>query len=112
MYARAYYIFVLTNTGNPPEDNRYDLGSHDFLLNCCDVYGNPHTVGGGVEKAVVEGAGCLKIGPVLSLGAILASPPRQDSVCKVTYVGGGSYSLKCDLFGVGKYRFLVTTSSH
>ena len=102
-------IFALINPGNRPEENGYNLGSHEFLLNCCDEYGNPHTVAGAVKKAVVEGAGCLEIGPALSLDAILASPPRQDSVCKVTYVGGGSYNLKCSLFGVGTHRLLVTT---
>ena len=59
---------------------------------------------------MVEGAGRLDVGPVLSLDAILASPPRQDSVCQVTHVGGGTYSLQCGLFGAGEHRLLVTTT--
>ena len=95
-------------TGNHPGLNKYRPGQHGFYVDCYDEYGNSHTVGGSIKKAVVKGAGHLSTKPIHSLSEIQSCMKREDSECVVTDVGGGRYSFTCALFGAGIHSLLVT----
>lgn len=93
--------------GRHPAKSLYKPGSHEFQLKCFDKFGNAHTVGGRIKKAVVRGAGQLYVGSVPNLEAIENAPPRQDIECKVQHMSSGRYSLKCFIQGAGFHPLLV-----
>lgn len=94
--------------GHHPAKSPYKPSFHGFNLKCFDKFGNAHTVGGRIKKAVVKGAGQLLIGSVPNLRALQSASSRRDSECKVQYMGSGRYSLKCFIQGTGNYPLLVT----
>lgn len=109
MCENVYKIHAFCQSvGHHPGKRPYKPGSHGFNLKCFDKFGNAHTVGGRIKKAVVKGAGQLYIGSVPNLRAIWSAASRRDSECKVQYMGSGRYSLECFIQGAGNYPLLVT----
>ena len=105
-----YYALAFVITGACRRREYYKPGEHAFSLHCCDEYGNSHTAGGAIKKAVVKGAGrIVSEGGKVSFAALLKFPQqRHDAECAVEHIGRGRYTLKCTLHGAGKHQLIVT----
>ena len=82
----------------------WEPGPHAFFLMCFDDFGNAHTIGGSVKRAVVKGGG----GRPDTFPLPVLVPPELDVVCKVKHLGGGLYCLVCIIEAVGTHPLLVT----
>ena len=74
-----------------------------LFLRARDGYGNAHTSGGAVKRAIVEHA--AQRDPQ-RLDAQLCTV--KDSECSIIHLGNGDYQLQCQVFTAGNHSIVVT----
>lgn len=82
-----------------------------LFLKVRDPYGNAHTSGGAVKRAVVKHAAQRHSQhPDMAIQRIQAAQQHNanDAECSFDHLGNGEYRLKCQVFTAGKHSVVIT----
>ena len=83
----------------------------NLFLKVQDPYGNAHTSGGAVKRAVVKHAAQRHSQhPDMTIQMIQAAQQHNanDAECSFDHLGNGEYQLKCKVFTAGKHSVVIT----